>query len=80
MFVGRLGIEGLVMFKRETQFDAENYTISVPGSASPGARDITISVFDKVPVLPSTTNSHVTTTLACGTDDDWKYAALEPSN
>lgn len=42
----RLGIEGLVMFKRETQFDADNYTITVPSSNG----DTTIAVFDKVTV------------------------------
>jgi exosome complex exonuclease DIS3/RRP44 len=45
----RLGLEGLVMFKRDTQFDAENYTISVP-SSDIGRPDVTISVFDKVTV------------------------------
>ncbi len=39
----RLGIEGLVLFKRDMYFDAENYTITVNG--------ITIAVFDKVTVL-----------------------------
>lgn len=38
----RLGIEGLVTFKREMQFDAENYTITVNGTV--------IAVFDKVTV------------------------------
>lgn len=42
----RLGIEGLVTFKRDTQFDAENYTITVPG----GKENIKISVFDQVVV------------------------------
>jgi exosome complex exonuclease DIS3/RRP44 len=37
------------MFKRDTQFDAENYTIVVP-SATTGSKDVTISVFDKVVV------------------------------
>ena len=46
----RLGIEGLVMFKRDTQFDAENYTITVPSSSTTGLKDVTISVFDKVVV------------------------------
>ncbi|TCD60755.1 exosome catalytic subunit dis3 [Steccherinum ochraceum] len=48
VFVSALGIEGLVMFKREIQFDAENYTVSVP-SPNDGA-PTTISVFDKVRV------------------------------
>lgn len=42
----RLGLEGLVMFKRETSFDAENYQITVPGPQG----DATIAVFDKVKV------------------------------
>ena len=47
--VFRLGIEGLVMFKRDTQFDAENYTITVPSSSS-STTITTIAVFDKVKV------------------------------
>ncbi|KAJ3937450.1 MAG: RNB-domain-containing protein [Lentinula lateritia] len=46
VFVSKLGIEGLVTFKRETQFDAENYTITVPGAKE----EVKISVFDKVVV------------------------------
>jgi exosome complex exonuclease DIS3/RRP44 len=46
----RLGLEGLVKFKRDTQFDAENYTITVPFSSTTGLKDVTISVFDKVVV------------------------------
>lgn len=49
----RLGIEGLVMFKRDiTKFDADNYTVTIPGSSTavPDGRDVTISVFDKVVV------------------------------
>ncbi|KAJ7600823.1 hypothetical protein C8J56DRAFT_1038453 [Mycena floridula] len=43
VFVSKLGIEGLVMFKQDTvQFDAENYTITVA--------DHKIAVFDKVVV------------------------------
>ncbi|KAI5120011.1 hypothetical protein M0805_008472 [Coniferiporia weirii] len=48
VFISKLGLEGLVMFKRETKFDAENYTITVP--APGGGRDVTIAVFDKVTV------------------------------
>ncbi|KAF5383399.1 hypothetical protein D9757_006150 [Collybiopsis confluens] len=46
VFVSKLGIEGLVTFKRDTQFDAENYTITVPGAE----KDVKISVFDQVVV------------------------------
>jgi exosome complex exonuclease DIS3/RRP44 len=41
------------MFKRDiTQFDADNYTVTIPGSSTAVAdgRDVTISVFDKVVV------------------------------
>ncbi|KAG6853480.1 hypothetical protein C0991_004096 [Blastosporella zonata] len=50
VFVSKLGIEGLVMFKREIRFDADNYTITVPSSSAPDAGEVTISVFDKVTV------------------------------
>ncbi|KAH9476796.1 Exosome complex exonuclease dis3 [Psilocybe cubensis] len=42
VFVSKLGIEGLVMFKKDMQFDAENYTITVGTT--------TLAVFDKVKV------------------------------
>ena len=45
----RLGIEGLVLFKRETQFDADNYTVTVP-STKTGGKEVEIAVFDKVTV------------------------------
>jgi len=45
----RLGIEGLVTFKRETKFDADNYTFTI-ASAGPGGEDVEIAVFDKVTV------------------------------
>ncbi|KIK69027.1 hypothetical protein GYMLUDRAFT_35068 [Collybiopsis luxurians FD-317 M1] len=46
VFVSKLGIEGLVTFKRDIQFDADNYTITVPGVKE----DVKISIFDKVVV------------------------------
>jgi len=42
VFVSKLGIEGLVIFKRDMHFDAENYAVTI--------NDTTISVFDKVTV------------------------------
>jgi exosome complex exonuclease DIS3/RRP44 len=45
----RLGIEGLVTFKRETKFDADNYTFTI-GSGGKGGKDVEIAVFDKVTV------------------------------
>ncbi len=44
----RLGIEGLVTFAKDTHdFDAENYTMKVPG---PNGKSVSISVFDKITV------------------------------
>lgn len=43
----RLGLEGLVLFKREIKFDAENYKVTVPQPKGP---DVTIAHFDKVTV------------------------------
>ncbi|KAF7306440.1 Exosome complex exonuclease dis3 [Mycena indigotica] len=53
VFVSKLGIEGLVMFKRDlTEFDADNYCVTIPGSSAAvsGDKDVLISVFDKVVV------------------------------
>jgi len=48
VFVSKLGIEGLVTFAQDThEFDAENYTIKVPG---PNGKEVSISVFDKITV------------------------------
>lgn len=41
----RLGIEGIVMFKGEPKYDADNYTLTVP---SPENIDVTVAVFDRV--------------------------------
>ncbi|KAI0287919.1 RNB-domain-containing protein [Russula brevipes] len=49
VFVSKLGIEGLVTFKRETRFDADNYTFTIP-SSGPGGKDVEIAVFDSVTV------------------------------
>ncbi|KAF8442330.1 RNB-domain-containing protein [Boletus edulis BED1] len=52
VFVFQLGLEGLVTFKRDVQFDADNYTVVVPPSADAAgsAAPVAISVFDKVKV------------------------------
>ncbi|KZT19844.1 RNB-domain-containing protein [Neolentinus lepideus HHB14362 ss-1] len=49
VFVFKLGIEGLVMFKREIKFDVDNYTVTIPAELT-GKSDATIAVFDKVTV------------------------------
>lgn len=49
-FLHRLGLEGLVMFKQEPQFDPENYQITIPTPSAQAGETTTISVFDKVQV------------------------------
>lgn len=44
----RFGLEGLVTFKRDNEYDAESYEITVPKAA--GGEKVTIGVFDKVEV------------------------------
>ena len=47
--ITRFGLEGLVTFKRENEFDAEKYEIAVPSDASePNSPAVRIGVFDKV--------------------------------
>ncbi|KDE09865.1 hypothetical protein MVLG_00263 [Microbotryum lychnidis-dioicae p1A1 Lamole] len=49
VFVSQFGLEGLVTFKRENEYDAEKYEISIPMSKD-GQDKVTIGVFDKVTV------------------------------
>jgi exosome complex exonuclease DIS3/RRP44 len=44
----RLGIEGVVTFKKPVVFDAENYKVTIPRPDGNG--EVTVSVFDKVVV------------------------------
>lgn len=44
----RLGIEGLVTFKRENEFDPEAYTVALPSHN--GGDKVILAVFDKVTV------------------------------
>lgn len=48
VFVFELGLEGLVMFKQDVQFDAENYTVTLPSPTAGG--EVTVALFDKVKV------------------------------
>ncbi|GAA5892399.1 hypothetical protein JCM6882_003660, partial [Rhodosporidiobolus microsporus] len=47
VFVSKFGLEGLVTFKRDNDYDADNYEIRVP---QPDGSSVTIGVFDKVAV------------------------------
>jgi len=48
----RLGLEGLVTFRKEVKFDSEAYSVFLPVSVSGvgGENEAKISVFDKVKV------------------------------
>ncbi|EJU00604.1 RNB-domain-containing protein [Dacryopinax primogenitus] len=46
VFVSKLGLEGLVTFKREINFDPELYSVKVPSATG----EVTLSVFDEVDV------------------------------
>ncbi|GAA5932387.1 exosome catalytic subunit DIS3 [Sporobolomyces koalae] len=47
VFVNQFGLEGLVTFKRDNEYDAETYEITVPDKAG---NQVKIGVFDKVTV------------------------------
>ncbi|KZO91801.1 RNB-domain-containing protein [Calocera viscosa TUFC12733] len=47
VFVSKLGLEGLVTFKREINFDPEAYSVKVP---SPSGGEVALSVFEEVEV------------------------------
>ena len=47
----RLGLEGLITFKKDThEFDAENYIITIPQQGDRGGGEAIVGVFDKVTV------------------------------
>ncbi|KAG9091332.1 exosome catalytic subunit dis3, partial [Ceratobasidium sp. 370] len=46
VFVSKLGIEGLVTFKDEKEFDPESYAVTLPGSKG----NVKVAVFDRVKV------------------------------
>ncbi|BGP26866.1 mitotic control protein dis3 [Rhodotorula toruloides] len=47
VFVSQFGLEGLVTFRRDNDYDADSYEIHVP---TPSGKNVTIGVFDKVEV------------------------------
>ncbi|CCA72877.1 probable DIS3 3`-5` exoribonuclease required for 3` end formation of 5.8S rRNA [Serendipita indica DSM 11827] len=48
VFVSRLGIEGLVTFKHEIEYDAEAYAVTLPNGKK--QKPVSLAVFDKVTV------------------------------
>ena len=48
LMIGRLGLEGLITFTKETHtFDSENYLLTLP---TPSGGKVDVAVFDKVRV------------------------------
>ncbi|KAK4050698.1 exosome catalytic subunit dis3 [Microbotryomycetes sp. JL201] len=50
VFVSQFGLEGLVMFKRENEYNAETYELSVPATDDNGSDKVVLGVFDRVKV------------------------------
>lgn len=47
VYVSEFGLEGLVTFAHECDFDADAYTVTVPASASGLGRTVTLGIFDR---------------------------------
>lgn len=50
VFVNAFGLEGLITFKQDCEYDAENYVVKVPAHVSGLSKDIELGVFDKCTV------------------------------
>lgn len=50
VFVSKFGLEGLITFKQDCEYDAEDYSVTVPASVSGLAKDVTLGVFDRCEV------------------------------
>ncbi|EPQ31086.1 uncharacterized protein PFL1_01275 [Pseudozyma flocculosa PF-1] len=46
VFVNKFGLEGLITFKGEVEFDAENYQVTIPTDVSGLSRPATLGIFD----------------------------------
>ncbi len=50
VFVNRYGLEGLITFDKDCEYDADKYEVTIPRAVSKLDRDITLGVFDKCTV------------------------------
>ena len=50
VFVHRLGIEGLITFKEEIEFDQQMYQVTIPPHLNAANKHITLGIFDKCQV------------------------------
>lgn len=50
VFVSKYGLEGLITFKQDCEFDADTYQVTVPAQVSGLSRDVTLGIFDRCQV------------------------------
>lgn len=50
VFVNKYGLEGVITFPGECQFDPEEYQVTIPASLSQLGRDVTLGIFDRCTV------------------------------
>lgn len=47
VFVNQYGLEGLITFKQDCDFDADSYQVTIPASVSGLSKDVTLGIFDR---------------------------------
>ena len=50
LFVNKYGLEGVITFPGECQFDPDEYQVTIPASLSQLGRDVTLGIFDRCTV------------------------------
>lgn len=50
VFVSKYGLEGVITFKQDCDYDAEAFQVTVPAAVSGLARDLTLGIFDRCKV------------------------------
>ena len=50
VFVNKYGLEGVITFPGECQFDPDQYQVTIPASLSQLGRDVTLGIFDRCTV------------------------------
>jgi exosome complex exonuclease DIS3/RRP44 len=50
VYVHKYGLEGVITFKQDCEFDAENFVVTLPGSVSGLPKDLSLGIFDRCKV------------------------------
>ena len=50
VFVHKYGLEGVITFKQDCEFDAEKFQVTIPSAVSGLKKDITLGIFDRCKV------------------------------